>query len=113
VEQFRDDVGASLVARFGSAPAVSPGDKAFGIHETRTRVDADVVAALIHRRYHPDGSSNVGVEFRSRKGQQIINWPEQQNTNGVTKNQATGERFKAMVRALKNLRVEMDDQGVA
>lgn len=112
-DRFRDDVGAALVARFGSAPAAVPRDKAFGIHETRTRVDADVVATLLHLRYHPDGTYDEGVEFWTRKGGRIINWPEQQNRNGVEKNEVTGDRFKTMVRALKNLRAEMDDQGVA
>jgi hypothetical protein len=112
-ETFRDHVGAALVARFGPPPAETPGDKAFGIRETRYFVDADVVAALGHRRYHPDGTYDEGVEFRTRKGKYIINWPDQQFRNGIIKNQNTGERFKAMVRALKNLRVEMADQGKA
>ena len=107
---FRDDVGEALVARFGPPPAVTPGDKAFNIRETRYHVDADVVACLEHRTYRKDGTWEEGVEFVSRKGDRIVNWPVQQNRNGITKNQATGERFKAMVRALKNLRVEMDDQ---
>lgn len=109
-ETFRDDVGKALVARFGPPPAVTPGDKAFNIRETRYHVDADVVAVLEHRRYRTDGTYDEGVEFVSRKGKRIVNWPDQQHRNGVTKNQATGERFKAMVRALKNLRIEMDDQ---
>ena len=108
---FRDDVGEALVARFGPPPAVDPGDKAFRVRETRYHVDADVVATLVHRRYYNDGTRNEGVEFISRKGVHIINWPEQQHANGVAKNQATDERFKAMVRALKNLRIEMEDHG--
>jgi hypothetical protein len=112
-DEFRDDVGAALVDRFGQPPAVDPGDKAFRIRETRYHVDADVVAALQHRRYNADGTFEEGVEFRSRKGKKIINWPEQQFRNGITKNQNTGERFKAMVRALKNLRAEMEDEGKA
>jgi hypothetical protein len=107
---FRDDVGAALVARFGPPPAVDAGDKAFRIRETRYHVDADVVACLEHRRYRANGTYEEGVQFISRKGKHIVNWPVQQHTNGVTKNQATRERFKAIVRALKNLRAEMDDQ---
>jgi hypothetical protein len=111
-DQFRDDVGAALVARFGPPPSVEPGDKAFGIRETRYFVDADVVAALQHRRFANDGTYNEGVEFITRKGKHIVNWPEQQYRNGVAKNQATGERFKAMVRTVKSLRNEMDDRNV-
>lgn len=109
-DTFRDDVGAALVARFGGPPSVTAGDKAFGIRETRYHVESDVVAALEHRRYHADGTYDEGVEFATRKGRYITNWPVQQFRNGITKNQSTGERFKAMVRAMKNLRNEMDDE---
>ena len=112
-DEFRNDVGAALVARFGGAPAVDPGDKAFRIRETRYQVDADVVPAFVHKRYNKIGDPDEGVEFVTRKGRYIINWPEQQFRNGIDKNQATGERYKAMVRALKNLRAEMQDQGNA
>jgi hypothetical protein len=111
--QFKLDVGAALVARFGPPPAVRPGDKAFNIRETRYNVDADVVAALEHRRYGADGTYDEGTQFWSLKGKKIVNWPDQQHVNGVTKNGNTSERFKAMVRVLKNLGHEMDDQGVA
>jgi hypothetical protein len=112
-DEFRDDVGAALTVRFGLPPAVEPGDKAFRIRETNYNVDADVVAVHEHRRYEPGGTWQEGVEFVSRKGAGIINWPEQQHDNGVTKNQSTHERFKAMVRVLKSLRNEMDDQEIA
>jgi hypothetical protein len=109
--QFKIDVGAALVARFGPPPAVTVGDKAFNVRETRYHVDADVVAALEHRRYRADGTYDEGTQFWSMKGKKIINWPDQQYANGVTKNRATRERFKAMVRVLKNLWHEMDDEG--
>jgi hypothetical protein len=110
---FRDDVGAALVARFGPPPAVEPGDKAFRIRETRYHVDADVVAVLEHRKYRADGTWEAGVQFVTRVGKSVVNWPEQQHRNGIEKNKKSGERFKAMVRALKNLRIEMEDQGKA
>jgi hypothetical protein len=108
---FRDDVGEALVARFGEEPNVTPGDKAFRIRESRYNVDSDVVACIEHRLYRSDGTYEEGVQFISRNTKKhITNFPEQQNRNGITKNHGTGERFKAMVRALKNLRAEMDDQ---
>jgi hypothetical protein len=103
-------VGEALVARFGLPPNVTAGDKAWGIRESRYNVDSDVVAVLPFRRYRADGDYHVGVQFITLKGKKIVNFPEQQCRNGVTKNQNTGERFKAMVRALKSLRNEMADQ---
>jgi hypothetical protein len=57
--------------------------------------------------------STRGTELRPDAGGRIINWPKQNYDNGVTKNDATGRRFKATVRILKRLRLEMRDDGVA
>jgi hypothetical protein len=70
-----------------------------------------VVTAVPHIRYYANGTSVEGAGFLTRKGRLVVNWPEQQNRNGIIKNQATSERFKAMVRALKSLRDEMTSQG--
>jgi hypothetical protein len=113
--EFKQDVEDALVTKFGRA-AVERGDKAFDVHETRTRVDSDVLAAFAHRRYSRDPADGrvtlqEGTKFYPDSGGQLENFPEQQYDNGVAMNDATGQRFKAMVRALKNLRNEMDDYG--
>jgi hypothetical protein len=114
--EFKDDVEAALVAKFGRA-AVHRGDKAFDIHESTTRVDSDAVAALSHHRYLRSSNGQItlveGTHFRPDSGGRIINYPQQQYDNGVAKNKLTGERYKAIVRALKNLRNEMDDKVIA
>lgn len=114
--EFKNDLGTALVARFGAA-AVTRGDKAFGVRETKSRVEADVVATFEHRRYtgvdyYGKLTYLSGTEFVPDSGGLIINWPQQHYDNGVAKNDRTRERFKAMVRAVKNLRNEMDDQGI-
>lgn len=43
---------------------------------------------------------------------EVINWPEQHYENGVAKNDRTSRSFKALVRILKSLRNEMDDNKV-
>ena len=49
-----------------------------------------------------------GTQFYSDSGKSIVNWPEQHYTNGVEKNKRTGMRFKNVVRAVKNLKNEME-----
>jgi hypothetical protein len=115
--EFKNDVAAALVARFGRS-AVKRGDKAFNVRETTYRVEADVVATFQHRRYtgldwYGRPTYLIGTEFVSDSGKRIVNWPQQHYDNGVAKNQRTRERFKAMVRVLKNLRNEMDDAHIA
>lgn len=107
---FKDDVGIALRSHFGAA-AVTRGKKAFDVHANTSRVDADVVPALIGRDYfyRDDGSVGYldGTAFKTDDGKQVRNWPEQHYLNGVAKNDRAKRRFKAMVRALKALRDEM------
>jgi len=115
--QFKTDVEQALVAKFGRS-SVKRGNKAFDIHENTYRVDADVVPCLEHRRYTRKSTSGEyqflsGAEFWPDNGGRIINWPHQQYENGVSKNNATGNRFKFIVRGLKRLRNEMTDKGIA
>ncbi len=121
--EFKNDVELALVNKFGRG-GVRRGDKAFDIHANTYRVDADVVAAFAHRRYQQRSynpfligtyttpyTKPEGTEFYSDSGRQVINWPEQHYTNGVAKNKRTGYRFKEVVRALKNLKYEMESCG--
>ncbi len=53
-----------------------------------------------------------GTKFFSDSGREYINWPEQQYSNGVAKNERTRTRYKSIVRALKSLKYDMDGNGV-
>lgn len=113
-ERFREDVGKALVEAFGPR-AVTPGDKAFDVRETGTRLDADVSVFLEHRRYTGAKDANgawafhTGVEMRPRSdsGRRIINWHQQHYDEGVKRNTETRRRFKRVVRILKRLRDEL------
>lgn len=122
--QFKNDVEAALIKKF-TASGVRRGDKAFDVHANTYRVDADVVAACAHRRYNPRTYNAFlgiyttgyltpeGSQFTSDSGITVINWPEQHYSNGVAKNKDTGYRYKSVVRALKNLKYEMEESGNA
>lgn len=111
--EFKNDVEAALKSYFG-AGFVSRGKKAFDVHANTYRVDADVVPCFEHRRLlgtPQNSSTNFGTELHPDNGGQIINWPRQNYTNGVSKNTNTGRRFKAIVRIFKRLRYEMVANG--
>lgn len=115
--EFRNDVGAALVEKFGSEHVVR-GKKAFDLHETSHRVDADVVACFEHHRFTGRNTGGSwrrvkGTQFFSDDGQAIVNWPQQHYDNGVAKNGRTGNRFKYLTRALKRLRNDMHSNQVA
>ncbi len=110
---FKNLVENALVGKFGRSKIVR-GNKAFDIHENTYRLDADVLAAFKYRRFIGKNSAgnpvaHEGVKFFTEKGQGIVNWPEQNYQSGVDKNSRTGQRFKALVRILKNLRNYMQE----
>jgi hypothetical protein len=113
--EFKDDVEAALVAHFGRA-AVVRGDKAFDIHENTYRVESDCLPAYelrLYGRNYGRITHREGIAFHTYGGDYIQNFPEQQHAEGVAKHDRTDQRFKKMVRILKNLRYEMEDEGVA
>ena len=106
---FKNDVEAALKSYFG-AGSVKRGNKAFDIHANTYRVDADVIPCFEHRRLMGTTQNNwinFGTQLYPDNGGKIVNWPRQNYKNGVEKNDATGRRFKAVVRILKRLRHEM------
>ncbi len=110
--EYKDSVGGALASYLGPS-AVRRGNKAFNVTETTYHVDADVVACFEYRWYQPNRSFLQGTAFLPDKGARINNWPEQNYQNGVEKNRLTQQRFKPIVRILKNLRNKMDEEGHA
>ena len=114
---FKNAVETALVNRFGRS-GVARGDKAFDVHANTYRIDADVVAAFEHRRYlkrRLDGvvPYELGIEFRTDGGSQIINWPDQTYDNGVAKNNRNGRAYKRAIRIAKRLRNQMQEENIA
>jgi hypothetical protein len=116
--EFKAAVELALVNKFGKS-GVTRGNKAFDVHENSYRVNADVVACFEHRRYtgrfdalgNPEYYS--GTQLNPDKGGSIINWPHQNYENGVSKNKSTNNRFKYIIRVLKRLRNDMQENKIA
>jgi hypothetical protein len=113
-QSFKDDVELALTEYFADGHVVR-GNKAFDIKENTYRIAADVVPCLDYRRYAKDGTwiDPTGTAFDTDSGDRIINWPDQNYDNGVTKNDDTGGRFKDVVRILKRLRYKMNEEKIA
>jgi hypothetical protein len=114
---FKNKVERALKSYFGEA-SITRGKKAFDVHANSYRVDADVVPTFEHRRYtgnkNADGSDHFyrGVAFLPDGGNTIKNWPQQTYDNGISRNDATGRRYKRMIRILKRLRNKMQNDNV-
>ena len=113
--QFKADVEQALVDYYGRS-AVKRGNMAIRVREKKTTLPADVVPCFeYHLVYDTDSWGNIkyyqGTRLYPDKGPYIHNWPQQQYAKGVAKNDATGRRYKRMVRALKRLENELVKQG--
>lgn len=113
---YRGHIGRALHNRF-TYLGVSAGDKSFKIKENTYRIKADVVPAFEYRRYYikEDGTQDYtsGVRFITTDGATITNYPDQAHRNGVAKNKRTGFKYKQVVRILKRLRSEMQENNIA
>ena len=114
-DDYKNLVQKALEDYFGES-SVRRGDKAFNIHENSYRIDADVVPTFAHKRYclNADGTHYVltGIGFDTDAGKRILNWPEQHYENGLKKHEDTGRRFRKIIRILKRMRNEMQDEGI-
>ena len=88
------------------------------VDENGGRLSADVTAYLIHRRYTGSKNGDIwnadeGIETRpiGDPNRRLIQWPEQHETAGVVKNDATKRRYKRVVRILKRMRDEFRNSG--
>ena len=82
-----------------------------------SRKDMDIVPSLRYRDYSNDSYSNPnnyigGVLIKTKKGEEIINYPEQSRLNSIQKNKATAYYYKKIVRILKNIKNDMIEKGV-
>jgi hypothetical protein len=112
---YKNLIHSALEDYFGS-DSLTRGDKAFNIHENTYRIDADVVPTFVHRRYfmRDDGSHDFhsGIGFDTDAGKRILNWPEQHYENGLKKHENSGRRYRKIIRILKRMRNEMQDENI-
>jgi hypothetical protein len=110
---YKADVVTALTKSFGRA--VVPGEKALKIKADGGRRNADVIVATEFKRYRkfPPSASDVdvGMCFFTTAGNRTANYPEQHSANCTRKHQETNNRFKPMVRVLKNMRSRLVTDG--
>ncbi|MEU8826224.1 nucleotidyltransferase [Streptomyces sp. NPDC048636] len=103
---FRAELEEAMCDAYGGDCDTS-GTTAIEIAENGGRVKADVVPSFRHRLYYYAANGVVSYHQGTRtwrtSGGWVVNYPEQQYTNGVAKNSRTGRRYKKMVRILKRV----------
>ena len=99
------------------ADSVKPSKKAIRIEGNGNRRNADVIVAFEYRRYYRfkasyDESHATGICFFASDGTRIANYPKQHSENLTAKHQATGNKFKPLVRIFKNARSKLVNDGL-
>jgi hypothetical protein len=110
---FKDHVGHALAGAFGSR-AVQRHNKVFEVRESTRSLAADVVPCFSYRWFYSPGPYGYeeGIQLIADRGFAPHNFPQQHYDNGCTKNNATGKRFKRVVRILKRLENKMVEDRV-
>ncbi len=114
--QFKNDVEQALVDYYGRS-AVTRGNMAMRVREKKTTLPADVVPCFEYHLVYGLNWLGVlqyhqGTRIYPDSGTHIHNWPQQQRDRGNAKNEATGHRYKRMVRALKRLENDLIKAGL-
>ncbi len=105
---LRSELKAALEEKF-TGQVDSSGSTAFRINSSSARVEADVVPCFDFRHYFSSGTYREGSKVFKTDGSSLINYPEQQRTNGVAKNKRTNLCYKQAVRIMKRLENAMVD----
>lgn len=106
---FRRDVIIALNNYFGSN-SVKTGNKSIKLIGNDSRINADIVPCIQHRRYVNPLQYVEGMQFWTiREGTSIVNYPELHLQNGESKNQQhrTDTKYKHAVRILKNIKQQI------
>jgi hypothetical protein len=110
-DDFRRRVERALTSAFGSKVDTTP-DKHIGVAAGTSTLDADVVPCFQLHRYDAPYDWVNGHRIFPKSGGHVDNFPQQNYDNSVAKNNATGRRYKEIVRCMKRLVGELYDDGL-
>jgi len=118
-KNFRYDVMQSLINYYGNN-SVCSGNKSLKLSPSSSRLPADIIPCIQHRKYtnFVDGKNNVyigGIKFYTiKENYPVINYPEIHYSNGILKNRelATNGWFKPTIRVFKNARNKLLERGL-
>lgn len=109
---FKNDVESILVRKFGRDQVVRK-NKCIHIKGNTYRTEIDVVPTWEYRRYTSPYNYNhtTGVKLFPDSGASVVNYPKQHLENGRNHNVATRDRYKKLVRIVKRINMNMENDG--
>ena len=100
--RLRTELEAALTSSF-PVDVDTCGSLAIRVGHNSSRVDTDVVPCFDYRYFFAGGGHRDGSKVFRKDGSSIINYPDQQYTNGVAKNNRTNGYYKRTARILKRV----------
>ena len=111
---FKNLVGQALNKEFGPDNVDRSGNRVFRIRGSKKVMDADVVPSTGYMFIGPSiQREGIALILDNPDGKIHFNYPEQHHVNGVSKNTATGRRYKRAVRIMKQIDHKMFEMGYA
>jgi hypothetical protein len=111
--EYRRRVEQALMAVFDSRTIDATGDKHVHVAAGPNTLDADVVPCFALDRYDEPHLCHRGHRIYPKSGAAYVdNFPQQNYDNGVAKNNATGRRYKEIVRCTKRIIAELHKEHV-
>lgn len=112
VGTFKNSVRSALESAFGRS-TVERKNRCIAIREGSRLLQADVVPCFQFRLYWGTGGHYYTgtVIYPDDGSNRIRNYDDINHQNGVTKNEATGRRYKSVVRIIKRLENELVEKG--
>lgn len=108
--KLRAELVTALSSKFPNYVDTS-GSTAIRIDSNTARVEADIVPAFNYKYYFAGGNHRLGSRVYKKDGSFLTNYPDQQLANGRIKNNATGARYKKVVRIMKRVENVMVEGG--
>lgn len=110
--QFKNDVESILVDKFGRDQVIRK-NKCIHVKGNTYRAEIDVVPTWEYRRYTNlyNHNHHTGVKLFSDNGESVVNYPKQHLRNGIDRNAATCDRYKKLVRIVKRICINMENEG--
>ncbi|MFG1723114.1 nucleotidyltransferase [Micromonospora chalcea] len=108
--KLRSELRKALLKKFPGQVDTS-GSTAFRVHSGGARVDADVVPCFNYRCYFAGGGHRDGARVFKQDDSSLINYPDQQLTNGRDKNNRTNQYYKRTARIVKRVEHAMVHDG--
>lgn len=109
--ELRNTIKKALIKKFGIDRVIDK-NKAIRVLSNTYTTDADVVVAFQYRYYTDQSNYKEGISYTALDGTNVVNYPKIHISNGNNKNVSTNHMYKKMVRIIKKIMYDMQEDNI-